>query len=127
VPGIYEVFVTSQFAAAHRLKGYPGDCCRVHGHNWSVEVHVQCRELDPIGMGIDFREVKQSIAEVLGGLDHLDLNEVEPFRETNPTAENIARFLYKELRARLDSDRIKVSRVLVSETPGAGASYWEEA
>jgi 6-pyruvoyltetrahydropterin/6-carboxytetrahydropterin synthase len=126
MPGVFEVYTKTHFSAAHRLDGYPGDCARTHGHNWMVEVYVKCRELNEIGIGIDFRDIKESVKQVLSQLDHFDLNELEAFRETNPSSENIARFLYQELSAKLNSGTIKVSKVKVSETPGAGAFYWEE-
>ena len=124
--GVFEVYVKSHFSAAHSLRGYPGDCARVHGHNWMVEVFVRCAELDDIGIGIDFRDIRAAVKEVLAGLDHCDLNDLPLFAEQNPSSENIARFLYKELSCKLNTSKIRVSRVKVSETPGAGAFYWEE-
>ncbi len=124
--GIFEVYVKSHFSAAHSLRGYPGDCAKVHGHNWMVEVFVRCAELDDIGIGIDFRDIRAAVKEVLAGLDHSDLNELPLFSEVNPTSENIARFLYTELSSKLNTFNTRVSRVKVSETPGAGAFYWEE-
>jgi 6-pyruvoyltetrahydropterin/6-carboxytetrahydropterin synthase len=126
MPGIFEVYVKTHFSAAHCLVGYPGDCARSHGHNWLVEVYVQCRELNEIGIGIDFRAIKQAVKEVLFHLDHFNLNELEPFRNVNPSSENIARFLYGELAKKLNADSVRISKVKVSETPGAGAFYWEE-
>lgn len=124
--GVFEVYVKSHFSAAHRLVGYPGDCARVHGHNWIIEVFVRCTELDNIGIAIDFRDIKGAVETVLCELDHRDLNDVDAFRNANPTSENIARFLYGELSQRLNAPQVCVSRVKVSETPGAGAFYWEE-
>jgi 6-pyruvoyltetrahydropterin/6-carboxytetrahydropterin synthase len=124
--GVFEVYVKTHFSAAHCLEGYPGDCARTHGHNWIIEVFVQCRELDDIGIGIDFRDIKKAVKEVLSELDHFNLNELPAFRTVNPTSENISRHLYKELSKKLNSDVVKVSRVKTSETPGAGAFYWEE-
>ena len=124
--GIFEVYVKSHFSAAHSLRGYPGDCARIHGHNWLVEVFVKCTELDSIGIGIDFRDIRAAVKEVLARLDHSDLNELPLFREENPSSENIAKFIYKELSLRLNTQTVRVSRVKVSETPGAGAFYWEE-
>ena len=126
MPGIFEVYVKSHFSAAHSLEGYPGDCAHIHGHNWMVEVFVKCAQLDEIGIGIDFREIKQAVKEVIQGLDHFNLNDLPAFKEVNPTSENIAKFLYHELGKQLNSDGVKVSKVKVSETPGAGAFYWEE-
>ncbi len=126
MPGVFEVYVKTHFSAAHSLRGYPGDCARMHGHNWIIEVYAQCRQLDQIGIGIDFRDIKQAVKRVLAGLDHFNLNELPAFASTNPTSENIARFLYGELSKALNSETVKVSRIKVSETPGAGAFYWEE-
>ena len=126
MPGIFEVYVNTHFSAAHSLKGYPGDCARTHGHNWAVEVFVRCKELDEIGIGVDFKDIKKAIKDVLQGLDHFNLNDLPAFEKMNPTSENIARFLYQELGRKLNSNAVEVSRVKVSETPGAGASYWEE-
>jgi 6-pyruvoyltetrahydropterin/6-carboxytetrahydropterin synthase len=124
--GVFEVYVKSHFSAAHSLRGYSGDCARVHGHNWMVEVFVKCTELDDLGIGIDFRDIKAAVKEVLVGLDHCDLNSLPLFRDQNPTSENIAAFLYKELSRSLNTLKVHISRVKVSETPGAGAFYWEE-
>ncbi len=124
--GIYEVYVKSHFSAAHSLKGYPGDCARNHGHNWIIEVYVKCEKLDPIGIGVDFRDIKGAIKEVLNGLDHFNLNELPAFRDENPTSENIAKYLYKEVGKKLNNEDVRVSKVKVCETPGAGAFYWEE-
>jgi len=124
--GVFEVCVKTHFSAAHFLRGYSGDCARLHGHNWTIEVFVRCRELNEIGVGIDFRDVKLAAGEVLKDLDHSNLNNLPVFKDMNPTSENIARFLYKELCEKLNSDNAKVSRVTVCETPTSQASYWEE-
>jgi len=126
MPGIFEVYIETHFSAAHALRGYPGDCARLHGHNWIIQVYVRCRELDDIGIGIDFRVIKENVKDVLQGLDQFNMNELPAFQEDNPTSENIAKYLYRELRKRIDSDKVKVSKVKVSETPNAGAFYWEE-
>ncbi|RLC08987.1 MAG: 6-carboxytetrahydropterin synthase QueD [Deltaproteobacteria bacterium] len=126
MPGIYEMYVKKHFCAAHSLKGYPGDCARMHGHNWMIEVYVRCRELDNIGMGMDFREIKQGVGDVLDDLDHANLDELPAFRDQNPTSENIAKYLYVEIGKRLNSERVSVSKVKVCETPGAGSFYWED-
>jgi len=126
MPGIFEVYVKTDFSAAHFLAGYPGDCARLHGHNWLIEVYVRCRDLDRLGMAIDFMEIKKAVQSVISHLDHANLNELAPFREINPTSENIAKFLYQELGQQLNSDGVTISKVKVGETPDAGAFYWEE-
>ncbi len=126
MPGIFEIYVKSEFSAAHRICGYLGNCARVHGHNWTVETFAQCRELNDIGIAIDFRDIKQAVKEILEGMDHYDLNDLPAFEGVNPTSENVARFLFLELSKKLNSDRVKISKVKVSEAPGAAATYWEE-
>lgn len=126
MPGTYEVHVQSHFSAAHRLCGYAGDCARIHGHNWVVEVYIRCNRLDEIGIAIDFRDVKRAVSDILHSLDHQDLNELSAFRGVNPTSENVAKYLYGELSKSLNTERLKVSRVSVYETPGAGVAYWED-
>jgi 6-pyruvoyltetrahydropterin/6-carboxytetrahydropterin synthase len=124
--GVFEIYIETHFSAAHALRGYQGDCERLHGHNWIIQVYVRCRELDAIGIGIDFRIVKENVREVLKGLDHVNINELPAFQAVNPTSENIAQYLYRELGNRINSNLVSVSKVKVSETPTAGAFYWEE-
>ncbi|MEN6486214.1 MAG: 6-carboxytetrahydropterin synthase QueD [Syntrophobacteraceae bacterium] len=126
MPGMFEIYVKTHFSSAHSLRGYPGDCARVHGHNWIVEVSVQTRELNELGIAIDFRDVRKAVKDVLSRMDHFDLNELPAFADVNPSSENIARFLYAELSRALNNETVRVSKVKVSETPGAGAFYWEE-
>lgn len=124
--GVYEIHIKTHFAAAHTLTGYPGDCARLHGHNWNVELFVRCKELDGIGIGIDFRIVKEKVARILEGLDHRNLNDLSIFRDVNPTSEIVARYLYGALQRDLNDGRVWISKVKVSETEDAGAFYWEE-
>jgi 6-pyruvoyltetrahydropterin/6-carboxytetrahydropterin synthase len=126
MPGVFEVSVEAHFAAAHSLKGYQGDCAEIHGHNWNVEVFVRCARLNEIGIGIDFRDVKQAIGELMEGLDHTCLNDHPDFARDNPTSENVARFLYRKLGEKLNSETLKVAKVKVSETRTTAAFYWEE-
>ena len=122
---MYEIFIETHFSAAHHLRNYKGKCEAPHGHNWVVKVFVQCSSLDEIGLGIDFKDLKRVTAQVLEDLDHRDLNEIGGFVEENPTSENIARYLYRELSARINDSLRRVSRVKVCETPAAGVYYWE--
>ena len=126
MPGVFEICVETQFSAAHSLTGYQGNCAQVHGHNWIVEVFVKCLELNNIGIGIDFRDIRQAVKIIINDLDHSCLNEHTEFKYTNPSSENIARFLYRELGKAINSVNVKVSKVKVSETRSAGAYYWEE-
>ncbi len=117
--------IITDFAAAHLLRGYDGACARLHGHNWKVEVEVTTTSLDSIGMGVDFKLIKQCVRQVTGRLDHFNLNEIPPFDQLNPTAENIAAYLFKELGQRLDGTGTRVSAVTLWETERACVRYTE--
>lgn len=122
---MYEVFIETSISSAHHLDDYPGPCARVHGHNWRIKVSVSCEELDGRGFGIDFLDLKSHLEEICAGLDHRDLNRLESFRGLNPTAENLARQIFRELARRVDDGRVRVSRVEVGETSESGAVYRE--
>ncbi|MDT8901462.1 6-carboxytetrahydropterin synthase QueD [Anaeroselena agilis] len=121
---MYELTTIVDFEAAHRLADYPGKCSRLHGHNWRVEVTVAGAGLDGLGMLIDFRILKQEVTRVIETLDHYYLNEIEPFRTVNPTAENIAAYVYRELAGRLPAG-VAVQAVKVWESPHSAAVYRE--
>lgn len=121
----YVLKVVSDFAAAHSLRNYPGVCSRLHGHNWKVEVEVTATSLDEAGMGIDFKVIRSATRQVSELLDHRYLNEVEPFLDVSPTAENIAAFFYQRLGALLNNDRVRISTVTLWETERACVRYSE--
>jgi len=122
----YTLKVITEFASAHTLRDYPGACSRMHGHNWKVELEAVASKLDDVGMGVDFKQMKTIAREVGDRLDHRYLNEIEPFTEINPTAENIAAYMYREISKQLNSDTITVSAVTLWETERACVRYSEE-
>ncbi len=104
------------FAAAHRLPRYEGPCFRLHGHNYRFYVGLE-GEVDPAtGMIADFGVVKQVVQEhVLSRVDHRDLNDILD----NPTAENIARWLWEVLEPRLPA----LCEVRLFEIPDSCVTY----
>nr|VFK22387.1 MAG: 6-pyruvoyltetrahydropterin/6-carboxytetrahydropterin synthase [Candidatus Kentron sp. MB]VFK28759.1 MAG: 6-pyruvoyltetrahydropterin/6-carboxytetrahydropterin synthase [Candidatus Kentron sp. MB]VFK74080.1 MAG: 6-pyruvoyltetrahydropterin/6-carboxytetrahydropterin synthase [Candidatus Kentron sp. MB] len=122
----YTLKVTTDFAAAHALRDYPGDCRRMHGHNWKVEVEATTTSLDDIGMGIDFQVIKDGIQSVTRELDHHYLNEVSPFDKINPTAENIATYLFQGISRILNNKQVQISAVTLWETERACVRYQED-
>jgi len=118
--------IVTDFASAHSLRNYPGDCSRLHGHNWQVEVLVASNVLDDVGMAIDFREIKQQTKVVVKRLDHQYLNDVAPFDELNPTAENIAKYFYEEVGQLINNQDVRVKEVTIWETLRASVTYSED-
>jgi 6-pyruvoyltetrahydropterin/6-carboxytetrahydropterin synthase len=122
----YRLTVTSDFSSSHQLRHYQGKCEELHGHNFGVQVEVEGESLDEkTGMLIDFKELKSKLASVLDRLDHSHLNELEPFRETNPSSENIARYIYQQMARQLEDHQIQVRMVSVSEKESSKATYSE--
>ena len=119
---MYELVVTDNFAAAHNLRGYKGKCESLHGHNWKVEVTLAANTLDRLGMVMDFKEAKQALGAVLERYDHKYLNEVDDFREINPTTENMARIIFERLAGVLPQ-HVAVCGVAVWESERCCARY----
>ncbi len=119
----YTLKIVEDFASAHTLRDYPGDCNRMHGHNWKIEVEVAAEQLDALGMGVDFKVIKNATRALAKKLDHRYLNDIEPFNKVNPTAENIAAFFYQGLSKTLNNERVRVSSVTMWETERACVRY----
>lgn len=122
----YTLKIITDFAAAHLLRDYPGVCNQLHGHNWKVEVEVTTTQLDSVGMGVDFKVLKEATKAELALLDHRHLNELKPFDTINPTAENIAAYLYQRIGKRLNVDAARVTAVTLWETERACVRYTED-
>ena len=118
---MYRVNVRRHFESAHALRGYHGKCENTHGHRYEVVVALEASELDRLGLAIDFREVKRHLDAILERFDHRYLNEIPPFNEINPSAENIARVIYKAMAESLGD--VTLSQVQVWESPDAWATY----
>jgi 6-pyruvoyltetrahydropterin/6-carboxytetrahydropterin synthase len=119
---LYTLTVTSSFAAAHRLREYAGNCDRLHGHNWRVDASVESSLLDEQGMAMDFRAIKEALHDILAGMDHKFLNEIPPFDVQNPSSENIARYIFREMEGKIPAPA-RLCRVTVWESDDARASF----
>jgi len=122
---MFEASIKTGFSGAHRLKGYRGKCENIHGHNWDVEVFIGTETLDKQGISIDFRLLRRKLNNVLAALDHRDLNKVAFFNKNNPSAENIARYIYIKLKKSISSKGVFLRRVSVWETKDSCATYFE--
>jgi 6-pyruvoyltetrahydropterin/6-carboxytetrahydropterin synthase len=121
---MYEITVEKYFEAAHYLRGYQGKCENVHGHRYKVVVKIGAEKLNEIGLAYDFTDLKRYLKEILGRYDHACLNDIKPFDKINPSAENIASTVYKELKKKLASvEAPELSAVEVWESPEQGVSY----
>jgi len=117
----FEVKVQGRFSAAHNLRDYSGDCEKLHGHNWLVELGVAGKR-DESGMVLDFRILKDVLGNAIGDLDHKYLNELEYFKERNTTTENIAQYIWIQAADAVPAG-LTVEYVSVWESPGNGVTY----
>ena len=122
---MFKLIVKKEFSSANILHGHPGNCKRMHGHNWLVEAEVQGDNTNEIGMVIDFKDIKSNLQRIISKLDHQYLNDIEPFNTENPTAENISKFIYKELSKNINTDNIKVIEIKLWETSNSAVVYTE--
>src|SRR5215210_4459129 len=121
---MFEVMIERNFSSAHQLRGYKGKCENLHGHNYKIEIYARGRELDNIGLLVDFGELKDAADEVVQYLDHRNINELPPFDvEVNPSAENLARYILERVSSRVGDDRVQVYKVRCFETPTSVATY----
>jgi len=127
---LYELSIRTRFAAAHCIEDYKGPCSRVHGHTWQIEATVLGPQLNRLGMLIDFQDLKRILKNIVHKLDHQNLNELEPFKgggEKSPTAENLARYIFEQLKPEITAMQgdLRVGLVRVWESPDASAVYKE--
>ena len=118
---MYEIGVRRKFSAAHRLRNYNGKCENLHGHNYTVEMTVRGSDLVD-GMLMDFAQLKLKLDSVLKILDHGYINDIAPFTEIEPSAENIAQYLYTSLAVQI-SGTAAISSVKVWESDDNWAIY----
>ena len=120
---MYEIKIKDDFAAAHNLRDVGGKCESLHGHNFTVEVAVESEDLDELGMVVDFRLLKAKTRAILDNLDHRYLNELPFFRETNPSSESLASYIFAEIARQVDQGSRRVSWVSVWESETSQATY----
>lgn len=122
---MFEVIIEETFAAGHALRNYRGKCENVHGHNYRVQVSIEGPQLDGIGLLMDFTHVKHALRGIIAEIDHQFLNDLKPFKTVNPSAENMAKYFYEEMTARLPELPVgaKLTEAIVWETDTACAVY----
>ena len=123
---MYQVTVEAGFSSGHYLRNYQGKCENPHGHNYKVRVTLCGRELDETGMLLDFKLLKHVLRPVIDYLDHNMINELAPFTEINPSAENLARYFYDQTSEQLremTGGRVTVKEATIWETDNCTATY----
>jgi len=118
---MFSVKIEADFSSAHNLRGYKGKCEELHGHNWKVELVASREKLDKAGMVLDFKYLKEELKKILEKLDHKYLNKIPYFVKVNPTSENIAEYIYNNIKRKVPC----VKSVTVWENSTSSATYEE--
>jgi 6-pyruvoyltetrahydropterin/6-carboxytetrahydropterin synthase len=120
---MFEVSVEYSFAAGHALRNYKGKCENVHGHNYRLRVTVEGDSLNPTGLLMDFADIRTAVKALVNRFDHQFLNDLPPFDQTNPSAENIAKYFCDELHPAALKEGLRVQAVTVWETDTTSATF----
>ena len=121
---MFEVTIEQTFAAGHALRNYHGKCENVHGHNYRCQVTLEGAELDHTGLLMDFVALKKTLQSVIDRLDHQWLNDFPPFDVLNPSAENIAKYIYDEVNKGIGGQAdVRLGLVRLWETDTSSATY----
>lgn len=117
---MYKIWKEFKFSASHQLEGLPPEhqCSRLHGHNYVVEIQLESKKLDEVGFIVDFGELKPFKDWLDATFDHRHLNDILDF---NPTAENMAKFIFNHLFDIYP----QLTEVRVRETDTSWAAYRE--
>jgi 6-pyruvoyltetrahydropterin/6-carboxytetrahydropterin synthase len=125
---MFEVTVHADFSSGHYLRDYYGKCENPHGHNYRVLVTLIGAELEPNGLLLDFKLLKEILRPTIDYLDHQMINDLEPFTTLNPSAENLARFFFDRTSSHLNEitqGRVRVKDCTIFETETSSARYYE--
>ncbi len=123
---MYEISQETVIAAAHQLRLSPGEGERLHGHNWRIKAVIRCDQLDSRGMVLDFNDLGRELRAFVEPWEHVFLNELPPWNDINPTAENIARVVLEGLAPKVDDGRARIVRVEVWENDTCCATFYRE-
>ena len=120
---MYEIEIITGFSAAHRLRDYKGKCEHLHGHNYRVHVVARSDAPGSGGMVIDFGDLKKAANQIMEMLDHKYLNDIVPFDKIEPSAENIAAYIFNQLQEMKPQDANMLYSVSVWESATSRASF----
>ena len=122
---MFRLSTQKKISAAHVLRDYEGPCARLHGHNWNVKIEVLSNELNNVGITVDFIDLDNILWDVIGPFDHNNFNDLPPFDKINPTAENVAKYFYDQVKSKLPT-HVKIDKISIWETDQYLVEYFED-
>ncbi len=119
---MFTVSVETYFWASHRLVLPDGSKEPLHNHNWSVTAVLSSEKLDSMAVVMDFQKLKEMVDNIVAEFENTALNEISYFQQNNPSAENVAKFIYEKLVPKLPKG-VKLQSIRVVEGLGCSARY----
>lgn len=119
---MFTISVEMSFQASHQLALPDGSKEPAHSHNWSVTAEVAAEKLDNIGVVMDFQALKADLGDILAPFDDSKLDAIAYFQQNNPSAENVAKYIYEKLRPKLPR-RVDLESITVGEEKGCRAKF----
>ena len=119
---MFEIGIVEEFEAVLSLEGDFGPATRLHGHTYKVQVVVQGDRLDETGVLYDISRLRDSMKEILSHLHYQNLNELDEFKDLNPTVESVSKYIYNRMALALRGE-VGGLKVTVWESPSAFDSY----
>jgi len=121
---MFTISVERHFQASHQLIMPDGSKEPVHNHNWVVTTNLSSEKLNNMGVVMDFRALQAMIDRTVADFNHKALESIGYFQQNNPSAENVAKYIYEKLLTELP-EGVKLQNVRVVEEPGCSASFRE--
>jgi len=119
---MWTVSVETNFWASHRLALQDGSKEHLHSHNWSIIADVASEKLSSFGIVMDFHRLKLMLDNIVAEFDNVTLDNIDYFRTTDSTAENVAKYIYEKLQPQLP-DGVKLQAVRVAEEQGCSVKF----
>ncbi len=122
---MFIVSVETHFRASHQLALPDGSKEPVHHHYWSATADVSSDRLNNMGLVIDFHKLRAILDKATAELNNATLHKIDYFDRNNPTAENVAKYIYEKLKIMLP-EGVNLRSISVVEEPGCSAKYSEQ-
>ena len=121
---MFTISVETHFRASHQLTLPDGSKEPPHYHDWQVRADVSSNKLNNIGIVMNFHRLRELLENSVAELDNTALEKSDYFRKNNPTAENVAKYIYEKLKFRL-TNGVKLQSIKIFEEPGCSAKFSE--
>jgi 6-pyruvoyltetrahydropterin/6-carboxytetrahydropterin synthase len=121
---MFSISVETHFRASHQLVLEDGSKEPAHDHDWSVTATLSSNKLNNMGVVMNFQELKAMVNELVAEFDNSALETMEYFQRNNPSAENVAKYIYEKLHSKLPKG-VKLRNIRIIEEPGCSAQFGE--